>query len=72
MARFDHEVAHKVAHEIQRMRQIRALRQARRQAAGKDQWIQWKSIDWRSAGFAPRPAETLPFETRPADQAGST
>jgi hypothetical protein len=35
MARFDHEVAHKVAHEIQRMRQIRALRQARRQALGQ-------------------------------------
>jgi hypothetical protein len=38
----------------------------------KDQWIQWKSIDWRSEGFAPRPAETLAFETHVADQAGST
>jgi hypothetical protein len=34
MRHFDHEATHEVAHEIQRMRQIRALRRTRRQALG--------------------------------------
>jgi hypothetical protein len=72
MAHFDHEVAHKVAHEILRMRQIRAFRRARRQAVGKYQWIEWKSIDWRSARFAARPAEALASGAHAADQPGST